>query len=177
MISKKFWWDDWALLAATFCIIPVYVLQNLATVKGFGRHLWNVPLDEVITVLQLYWVAETIYIVVLTLVKLSILFFYLRIFPRPQFRRTVKATLGFVAIYGLSFIFVIVFQCKPIKARWDLSVEGKCVNINMVAYSAAGISIFQDIIILLIPIPEILGLKMDVKKRINVMLILGIGVL
>jgi hypothetical protein len=114
----------------------------------------------------------------LAAIKISILLFYLRIFPGRAFRIATYTILGFVALSSIIVIFLQIFQCTPIAYNWDRSIKGgKCLNVNALTYSHAGMTIFQDFAILLLPIPELLGLKMEIKKKLGVIFIFQIGLL
>jgi hypothetical protein len=107
--------------------------------------------------------------------KVSILFFYLRIFRRPMFRTVVSINIGFVIASGIAFIFAIIFQCNPVAGAWDKSLSSHCIDITALAYSNAGIAIAQDMIILFLPVSELVDLQMSLRKKLNVMAMFGIG--
>jgi hypothetical protein len=44
-------------------------------------------------------------------------------------------------------------------------------------YAGAGISIFQDVIILLLPIPELMRLSISTRKRYNIIIMFSLGTL
>lgn len=124
---------------------------------------------------QLFVIAEVLYIANLTATKISILFFYLRVFQLRWFRNAVWVTMFMVAAWGVAFSLVIVFQCHPISGAWDRTVPSKCLPLNAIAYSSAAISIAQDILILGLPVTQLLGLQMNLRKKLNVLAMFGIG--
>jgi hypothetical protein len=89
----------------------------------------------------------------------------------------VKLSVAFIAMYGIAFILVISFQCHPIAGIWDKNLEATCINLNLVSYASAGVSIFQDILILLLPIPELWSLNVSFRKRLNIMVMFSVGIL
>jgi hypothetical protein len=58
---------------------------------------------------------------------------------------------------------------------WDRELKAKCINLNTLAYATGGISIALDIIILLLPIPQLVGLKTDLRKKIHLIIMFGLG--
>jgi hypothetical protein len=68
---------------------------------------------------QIYYFNESFYLVSIALTKISILFFYLRIFPNPRFRRLVWFVIALCIGYILGFVIPVVFQCEPIRAAWQ----------------------------------------------------------
>jgi hypothetical protein len=47
--------------------------------------------------------------------------------------------------------------------------------VNALAFASGGISIGLDIIILLLPVPELLGLRMSFRKKMNLLFMFGLG--
>ena len=111
-------------------------------------------------------------------IKASILFFYLRVFPRRTFKRIVYTILAGNILYGTSFIFISIFQCIPVQAawtRWEGSVQAKCMNANALGWANAAVNIFFDLVILILPLPELAKLAMSWERKIHVLLMFGLG--
>ncbi|KAM0284539.1 hypothetical protein ACHAQH_001905 [Verticillium albo-atrum] len=73
-----------------------------------------------------------------------------------------------------------IFQCSPIDYNW-LGWKGtygahRCLNVNTLVYTAAGFSIAQDIMILVMPLPLALGLNMSWRNKIGVMIMFSLGI-
>jgi hypothetical protein len=85
--------------------------------------------------------------------------------------------MAFIACYVIAFVVAIIFQCNPISGVWDRVIEHTCINMTAIVYSSAGISVFQDLLILILPIPELLNLQVSFRKKINVMIMFGVGTL
>ena len=83
--------------------------------------------------------------------------------------------MGFVAASTLTYTLVTSFQCHPIIYVWRKDLKGKCVNYNSVAWSNAAINIFQDIIIILLPMNELRHLQLSRKKKIGMYAMFGVG--
>ena len=111
----------------------------------------------------------------MALAKISILLFYLRIFPDDRFRRVTKCLIGAIILTSVSFSLAVTFQCIPIRAAWDLSIDAKCINSTATIYAAAAISILQDCVIIVLPIPELKALHLSWPKRITLMFMFALG--
>jgi hypothetical protein len=136
----------------------------------------SVPVSTILILFsQLFLAAEVIYVVVLAATKISILAFYFRVFRRPVFLKAVWATVIFVMVSTIITMFLIIFQCNPVSGAWDRTKPNKCMSLNGLAYSASGISIGQDIFILVLPISELAGLQMTMTKKLNVLAMFGVG--
>jgi hypothetical protein len=129
---------------------------------------------------QLYFWGELTYLCALPLTKISILFFYLRIFPRQTFKYCVYALMAANVGYLISFELVSIFQCSPVNAawrRWDGESPSKCNNINLQGWLSAAFNIVLDLCILILPMPELYNLSMGSKKKIHIMLMFSVGIL
>lgn len=58
---------------------------------------------------------------------------------------------------------------------WDQSIDSKCININILSYASGAISVVLDLIILGLPIPALLGLHMNTRKKIGLVLMFSVG--
>lgn len=85
--------------------------------------------------------------------------------------------MGFVVAYCAGFTCAGILQCDPIAYVWDKSLDGHCINYNALSWGNAGINIFQDVFIILLPIQELRQLKLDFKQRIQMYLMFGVGLL
>jgi hypothetical protein len=125
----------------------------------------------------------------------------LRIFIKRRFRITVWVVIVYVAASGVAFLLAALLQCIPIsqfalfhgscqsppldyelgKLTYDLggsfdrSIPAKCLDLNVVAFSNAGVGISQDIIILILPFPEIVHLTMSTRKKFSMVAMLLLG--
>jgi hypothetical protein len=54
-------------------------------------------------------------------------------------------------------------------------VAGKCINPQAYVYAAAGLSIAEDIVIMLLPIWELSALKLDLRKRFALGFMFALG--
>ncbi len=109
------------------------------------------------------------------LAKLSILFLYLRIFLNKSFRLAVKITVACIIAQTVANCLAISFQCIPVDSYWDTSIKGKCIHSLRFVYSAASLSILQDLIIMFLPVMELKALKLDLKKKFALGFMFALG--
>jgi hypothetical protein len=124
---------------------------------------------------QLYYVSQITYPLTQNLAKFSILFLYLRIFPDCNFRLATKLAIAWIFCRVVAFEIAIIFQCVPVAAVWDLTIKGKCINSQAIVFASAGFGIAEDIVLMLLPVSEIRGLSLSLKKRITISLIFALG--
>jgi hypothetical protein len=157
-----------------------YILQAHAdncTVagKGFGKHAWDVLPTNITSLCEFYYTTQILYVLSQTLIKISILVLYLRIFPSRTFLIWTKGTIIFVVLHALAFLLVVIFQCVPISAICNPSIPGRCVNSTALIFAGSGFSIAEDLIIIVLPIPVLKSLQMKLKKKIIIGFMFFIG--
>ncbi|OBT41626.1 hypothetical protein VE00_07847 [Pseudogymnoascus sp. WSF 3629] len=175
LVSNRLWLDDWAVVVAAVLMVPMVVIPIYNATLGFGRHFWDVDPKNVIILRKLYYISQIFYLLVQGLAKVSILFLYLRIFPDRQFRRIIHIALVWMACRTVIFVCVVVFQCIPVAVSWDQSVVGKCADQQAFVYAGAAVSIFEDIVIMFLPVYELNGLTLSLKKRLVLVFMFALG--
>lgn len=82
-----------------------------------------------------------------------------------------------MALHGLSFVFLVAFQCLPVNSIWNGAVTAKCLDKNTIVLVGAGSTIFEDFLMLLLPIPCVKSLKINSGKRVGLVIMFSIGAL
>ncbi|KAL1880549.1 hypothetical protein VTK73DRAFT_5562 [Phialemonium thermophilum] len=170
--------DDWAMSVAVCVMIALSVIAIPLTQHGLGLDMWNVSSDDITAVLRLYFWDEMIYVSCLALTKVSILLFYLKVFPGRTFKFCAYALIALNSVYALSFIFILIFQCDPIPGawrQWDGEFPAKCISINIIGWTAAAINIALDLAVIILPLPPLLRLSMSLKKKLQIILMFTVG--
>lgn len=148
--------------------------------NGIGRDVWTLTADNITKFGYFFFFIELLYFVEVATLKLSLLFFYLRIFPERKVQRLLWGTVVFVALFGIIFVFLAIFQCTPISyfwTKWDGEHKGSCIDINALSWSNAAISIALDAWMLALPFWQLKGLQLNWKKKIGVGLMICVGTL
>lgn len=129
---------------------------------------------------KLFFIDEIIYVVVLALARVCIVLFLMRVFAIPTFRRICWAVIGWVILSAVIIIFMTMFQCLPLSYNWEgwtgTAAPAKCLDVNALAFASAGMGISQDLTILFLPIPIIVGLNMALKKRLLTLFMFSLGI-
>ena len=123
------------------------------------------------------FVANVFYACAIATTKLSIIASYLRIFPNSGLRKFMYVTGVFIIGLWISAIFATVFQCRPINAAWDFTIEGKCYSFVNFLYASAGVNIATDLIVCLAPIPYFWKLNLPVRQKMIVSFLFLVGLL
>ncbi|KAG8163925.1 hypothetical protein KVR01_005843 [Diaporthe batatas] len=148
--------------------------------NGLGRDIWTLEPWQITEFLKVFFVFEVLYTLTLGLIKTSILFLYLRIFPDEKIRLAVWATQVFNLLLVGSFLLADFLQCRPVSFFWEswdgLHAGGSCFNINALAWAHSAINIALDFWMLVIPATQVWSLTMQVKKKVVVFFMFGIGI-
>ncbi|KAK7432914.1 hypothetical protein QQZ08_000385 [Neonectria magnoliae] len=173
--------DDWLVLATLVACIPSAIITVYGTTaNGLGKDIWTLPAEEITKVLSFFYIMAWLYFLQSTLVKLSIIAFYMRIFPAREVQRLLWITFILTSLWGTAFVITAVFQCWPIPyfwKQWDGMHEGSCANVNAISWSNASMSIALDLWILAIPMWQLRSLKLHWKKKAGVALMFCVGTL
>ncbi|KAJ4393561.1 hypothetical protein N0V93_002773 [Gnomoniopsis smithogilvyi] len=173
-------WDDTTIVVAFIFTTSFAAASGIESHYGMGRNVWTVPPDDIDQFLKVFFAFEAIYAFVLGVIKISICFLYLRIFPGHRFRVVVWATQVFNIALVFAFIVADVLQCRPLSyfwQGWDGEHEGYCLNLTAFVYSHAALNIALDVWMLALPASQIWQLNMNMKKKVGVIAMFGFGVL
>jgi hypothetical protein len=174
-------YDDYSVLVALIVGVPSVVIIDRAIVpNGLGRDVWTVGFDQITNFVRYLYALEILYFMQVALLKLTLLFFFLRIFPKPTIRRLLWATVAFNCLNGAAFTIVAIFQCRPISfywTKWDKEGSGQCIDINALAWSNAIISIVLDVWMLALPLFEVFHLQLSWRKKLSVAVMFCVGTL
>jgi len=172
--------DDYMMSVCGVFYTVFVVLGQVTGYMAFGVDTWTVGIDKVSRGLKIFYVDESFYLFCLSLTKVSMIFFYLRVFPNRGFRYAAFATMAFVIVPTVVLIFAQIFQCSPIHFVWDgwadRSQADHCININALAYTAASFSIAQELALLVLPLPLLIKLNMGLKQKAGIIFMFSLGV-
>ena len=118
---------------------------------------------------------DLLWVTLVTLIKLSILHFYLMIFRQKTFARAVYAVMGLCVAFWIGAFFSTMFFCNPVEKKWLSNVEGHCGDSNAL-YSGCAISdLIIDVVVILLPMPVLWSLQLPKAKKIALTFIFGLG--
>lgn len=83
--------------------------------------------------------------------------------------------MGWVVFHTFAFLMADALQCVPVKAVWDTNIHAKCIDLQALIYAGAGFSIFEDFVIMLLPIPELKSLNLDSRKKVALFFMFALG--
>ena len=143
---------------------------------GLGKHVWSVPLPDVITVMQILFAYVLLYVVNVPLIKFLVLLFYRRIFGMTWIMWVcVFLTIGYFVSCPIAFLVA----CRPVSYYWSQYEDptgGKCVFDLYPFYIGNAIAnVVTDAIILVVPIPIVWSLQMRTTQKVFIIGIFLLG--
>ncbi|KAL8845237.1 MAG: hypothetical protein Q9176_000405 [Flavoplaca citrina] len=120
--------------------------------------------------LQVSFIVMLTQVPALGFTRLSVLFFYRRIFQGPWIHNTVWFMIGINFLWTIGFFFSNLLQCYPISVNWSGFgyAEGKCIDVNLFSKIQTFTDIGMNVFIIALPLPCIWGLKMPLVKKVAV---------
>ena len=111
-------------------------------------------------------------------IKSSVFLLYLRIFDVARRLRTFAwLLLAFIVLFHIAAFFAVAFQCTPPEKWFNPLLKGKCIDHMALGKASAGQNIFIDVSAFLLPIPEILKLKISTRKKAQLVALFSLGLL
>ena len=142
------------MLLATIFTILLSTFSLLGAHFGLGKHIWllapaqdasiSLFLEKTKHITQCLYGCYLAYATGITLVKASIIISYLRIFPNRGLRIFMYCTLVLVVLMWICSVFVIVFECVPVRAAWDWTTKGRCIDVLTYFYVSSVVNIVTD---------------------------------
>ncbi|KAL8922146.1 MAG: hypothetical protein Q9208_005341 [Pyrenodesmia sp. 3 TL-2023] len=161
--------DDYLIIVALILTYGLDINAFYSIKAGVGRHMITLTLSQIISLIKTDQASQVLFGCSITATKLSILFFYHRLFPFRTFF-IISLVAGFASIlWWIGLMLTAFLHCRPFAYYWDRSIpNGYCVNDNLIGYSITGANIVTDLVVLVMPIPWLWGMNMTVPKRMAV---------
>ncbi|KAG2414817.1 hypothetical protein HFD88_006005 [Aspergillus terreus] len=178
IVSSKMGSDDYTIVAALFTAVAIAGVGFPLGSHGLGRDIWMVSFANITKTLKLFFIEEILYVICIPMIKASMLLLYLRLFPCRTLRIAVLFTLTFTIAWTVASFFGELFSCSPIHyywQRWDGEHKGRCVNHNALLLAHAITNITLDVVVIGLPLPTLLKLRVSLEKRIGLCLMFAVG--
>jgi hypothetical protein len=151
----------------------IFAMHN----AGMGIHADHVPVDQIVLMAKYLVVAEILYIFNLVWSKIAILLMYYRIFHFPYFKKMAYGIGGFVVAWCITCTFLFIFICVPVEKLWYPDLPGHCIDQVGTWIANAASTILTDVVILLLPIPQVWKLQLRKPEKIGVTIAFCLGFL
>ncbi|KAK5659960.1 hypothetical protein OQA88_13425 [Cercophora sp. LCS_1] len=164
ILLRNFGYDDAAIVVAQVLTIAT------AVALGLGNY---------VPYMKAFYSSIVVYSIALSMVKISIVLQYRRIFPIETLQRVSYWYLVFLSLWTLTLMVMLPTSCLPVEAFWDIrgGRDSRCTNLLAIWYTMAGVNFLTDAILFLMPMPVIRSLQLPRLQKIMLVAIFGVGVL
>ncbi|QKX60761.1 uncharacterized protein TRUGW13939_07907 [Talaromyces rugulosus] len=144
---------------------------------GLGRHEATISLDDLAQAGKIVFASGFLFNTGLVLPKFSVLFFYHRIFGKSHqwFYNLIWVAASLNLAWLITTYFCAAFQCDPPKAAWTAVPGAKCIPIGRIYVGTSVVSTIIDLVIILMPVPMLVGLQATKTRRALVLIVFLCG--
>ncbi|TLS21392.1 uncharacterized protein PpBr36_10240 [Pyricularia pennisetigena] len=181
VIKKLVYLEDYIIGFSNLLLWAEVGLYFAAVRHGEGRHIWTLTEEELEASRMWFIVASIPGVTALGLPKIAIALMLNRILFASKWLTTASwvfsgvTTMNFIAV-----LFLLVFQCSPIRAAWSANVaDARCYDPDLIVNVCLYASVFSaitDLYFAFWPAVVILRLGMDTQKSVGLSCVLGLGV-
>ncbi|KAL4794517.1 PTH11-like integral membrane protein [Aspergillus venezuelensis] len=176
-VIRRSGWEDWFILTS---LVFAIVYSSLAITRyrlGLGEQHDDSMQENVEKQLKCLWISIPMYNTCLGLAKVSLIFQYLRLFPSHRFGIICYVVLGVVVLWSTFAIISAFLVCLPVARFWDQKLPGDCLPFETLWFFNAAMSTATDLIMLLIPIPQLSKLRLPCGQKIALFVVFMLGAL
>ncbi|KAF2258476.1 hypothetical protein CC78DRAFT_587068 [Lojkania enalia] len=171
--------EDWTMIAAAFLTL-VFMSEIIAGATQFKMGFSGILLDvqQMQSAIQNTLAIIMVYKLIVTLIKVSILFIYLRLAIDKTFEKICKGTVCLLMTWEFIVIIVVPAQCRPLHKLWDFTgeVQGSCINSSAFYLATSTFHVIMDVWILAIPLRLVKSIPKPTQGRLALFFIFGLGV-
>lgn len=160
---------------------------------GLGKHSGALTLDDTASMIKVWGVDdqhilnhdtdkskalvafEVVYTVTISLVKISLLMTYMRMFPVRRLQIGAYILIAVSLAWTMSIGIAAIFQCTPRRKLWQPWLQGTCLDAKKVFLGISFPNIVTDIAILTLPIPILWGLQTTMIRKLSLTVIFLLG--
>ncbi|RFU26851.1 hypothetical protein B7463_g9484, partial [Scytalidium lignicola] len=177
---KTFGADDYIICVAMICAILVFVCFVGETHHGLGWHTADITVPMMIKLEHWSFFFSLAVTIGISLVKISIGFFLLRLVPGKKSKWFLWGMIAFLSAFTLACVGTLIFSCVPVDANWDSTKKPTAKCFSNGTYTAIGlfnscINIITDVTFALLPVPIVWNLQVNLRTRVTLIGILGLG--
>ncbi|KAI1137657.1 hypothetical protein F5Y05DRAFT_414215 [Hypoxylon sp. FL0543] len=154
-------WDD--LFVSLYLITGLIggISLCLAPQFGLGRHFIQLKYSDMQSYLKVFYVTNASYNMSTTLIKMSLLFQYLRVYRSGRMRTICIIMLVIIGVWGSAYSFMAWVPCFPVKGYWNMGADAKCYSFGSTKandlfrtyVSHTAVNTALDMVVFAIPVP------------------------
>ncbi|KAK2058249.1 hypothetical protein LY76DRAFT_616619 [Colletotrichum caudatum] len=170
-VTRNFFSDDVLVIVAAIFTFGICSLLPVAIDFGLGQHSSDiesaVSVDDTKNLLQLLFIANTLYPCAIAFARLSVVCSFLRLTAERNARWVLFATAALIGAFALASVFAVIFQCKPISAAWDTTVSSaSCYPFLDFLQASTAINIAIDALLCIMPLAYFWRMQISLREKI-----------
>ncbi|PYI01345.1 hypothetical protein BO78DRAFT_411549 [Aspergillus sclerotiicarbonarius CBS 121057] len=172
--------DDILMISGAILNFGLSITTMIGSKYGIGKNALAISASDTVPMMKCIWVTRFLYTLSMGLVKMSLLWFYLRLDPRKHMRWAVFFVMFFNIGLSLSSFIGALASCSPPSLFWTDPTSSGCMPMAQAQrfYEVNGVlNIVTDILTYLLPVPMLVGLQLTWRKKGAIMGIFGLGIL
>jgi len=143
---------------------------------GLGRHIATLSLTQLTIIFRYFWLSEAFYYACVTIVKISAILFFMRIFDSVRwFIWLARCILALMIPWGIISTVVSIVQCNPVPAAWDHTIHGQCISLMAFFVATAIVGAIADLVVLIMPLPLLYSLRLTLAQKLALVPVFGVG--
>ena len=180
-VEHHSWYDKCTLTCAQIVGLVAGGFFTKMIASGMGQHLMCLPSESVVSMLEFSAISEALNVLGIGVVKISVCLTLLRVVERGRKRisRFLWVLLASIAVSHLALAMIFFLHCRPLSALWNPRVEGDCMSTHstvLAGYIGFAVDVVTDLICAGIPILVIHRLQMNLRTKIALCMLMGLGV-
>ncbi|MCJ1282459.1 hypothetical protein MMC26_001782 [Xylographa opegraphella] len=178
VLIKAFTLVDYICLLAWFFFIVLVAIAFQLLRFGIGLHLWDELPEQFAHFAEWINIQQIVYMPAILFTKVAILLQLVQIFVTSKksrrwyiFHLIIALNILFFTIY----LFLTIFACIPRQKIWNPTIPGSCYDAERSFIASSVINVFDDFLMLTLPIIFIWKLQAPIKKKIGISMIFASG--
>ncbi|KNG84972.1 integral membrane protein [Aspergillus nomiae NRRL 13137] len=180
-ISGSWGWDDYTIIVAYILAVTAFSLNVSMIHHGFGKDIWNItPFGEITEIMKIFYIYVLVYKIQISLAKISVCLFLLRIFQSTAFRYMAYTIIALNSAIAVTWVLVDALRCTPVHLAWTgwaREEQGKCINFIVATFVNSFVNIIVDTIMVVMPVYEVIKLNLSARKKIGVGVMFAMGLI
>ncbi|KAK3381757.1 hypothetical protein B0H63DRAFT_476569 [Podospora didyma] len=178
-------WDDVFLVLYLLSTTAGSVFICLLTEWGLGEHFLKLSIPTMQGYLFRFYIGNATYAMSTSLIKISLLFQYLRVIEKGTWlRKLCVGSIVVIFLWGLAYSFMAWVPCIPINSFWDFSVPHQqcfgygsltALEFNATYESHTATNMLFDLLVFCIPIPLYFKSETAFKTKMSLLALFTMG--
>lgn len=170
--------DDWIIVFAEPLSLVGICLAIASTAYGWGKPAAYFTPEDLKQTLRLQFALQTVWLITLWLVRLSVACSLLRFGTERLWRWPLYFIMGFQTLISASYFVIQFAQCTPVSSNWDTGISSKCWNLDpIVTYGwvIGAVYITMDLTLSLMPIRLVRNLNRSQSEKMLIGVLMALG--